>query len=110
MRILNRLWQLSIFKQLFADPKAVRELMVYSKSENSVFLRWLPPHPPYGVLRGYFVTYSYKSYFTTYSSEKKVPIRQCGLWYGYHCVELQNLLEGYEYTITVRCNFILIVY
>lgn len=95
-----------MLKRPFADPKAVRDLLVYSKNETSVSLRWLPPYPPYGVLRSYLVTYSYKYIFRTFTSEKELPVNHCDLWSGYHCADLQSLEEGYEYTITVRCYFL----
>jgi hypothetical protein len=57
----NSVTQKQKFQTNFSVANEVRELLVYSKSESSISLRWREPYPPTGVLVLYNIRYHYKS-------------------------------------------------
>ncbi|RZC38748.1 fn3 domain containing protein [Asbolus verrucosus] len=46
------------FKTAPGVPHAVKDLLVYSKNESTIYLRWKPPYPPTGIL-DYFYNVRY---------------------------------------------------
>lgn len=78
--------------------------MVYSKNESSIWLRWLPPYPPYGVLQDYLLEYSCHNCKRSETKNLVVAKENCDLWQEYHCAEINMLQEHIKYTIMVKNN------
>lgn len=84
----------------FSVPNGVSDLLVYTKNESSVSLRWKPPYPPTGILERYKI-----NYYAGRSLYKKIAefgITPCRLWPDLHCVTLSNLESNEEYSFLVR--------
>nr|XP_022908500.1 receptor-type tyrosine-protein phosphatase F-like [Onthophagus taurus] len=81
-------------------PGPVLNLDIYSKTENSLYLRCKPPNPPMGKLHHYEIT-SYRSYAYKYTTVLNYNILPCTLWNNYHCIELNELSENKYYDIKV---------
>ncbi|XP_068893268.1 receptor-type tyrosine-protein phosphatase F-like isoform X2 [Tenebrio molitor] len=92
------------FQTLSEPPYRVRELTIFSKNENSISIRWMPPYPPTGKLDLYKVTYeevdnnNYKGEMETL---RDLP---CALWPEYQCLTLSQLEKMKKYVIKVQAK------
>jgi hypothetical protein len=95
----NSVTQKQKFQTNFSVANEVRELLVYSKSESSISLRWREPYPPTGVLVLYNIRYHSKSSSGTSINVTDSP---CKLWPTYQCVTIFDLKRNQTYEIDVR--------
>jgi hypothetical protein len=89
------------FQTMSEPPNVVRDLRIFSKNENSISIRWMPPYPPTGNLDLYKVTYKEVDNNNKEEMEtlKDLP---CTLWPEYQCFTLSKLEKRKNYSIKVR--------
>ncbi|KAI4467469.1 receptor-type tyrosine-protein phosphatase [Holotrichia oblita] len=69
------------------EPGPVRNVTIYSKTNTSVSVRWLPPDPPMGEIDHYLVTTVNPS-----TRDKVMPgTSECEIWPGQICKTISNL-------------------
>lgn len=78
-------------------PDAVTDVSIYSKNEKSISLRMKPLDQKNGILKWYWISYSHdiKTNFFT------LP-HVCDLWTNYHCITVDRLFPGRNFTLMVR--------
>lgn len=87
---------------LFIAPPKVTGLDFYSKTENSVSLRWQPPYPPHGELSGYNIKFFRQFDSSQIESNYSRTPESCLLWPDYHCATINNnITRRTNYTVTV---------
>jgi hypothetical protein len=86
-------------------PYRVSDLMIFSKNENSISIRWMPPYPPTGKLEFYKVTYKEVHSSNNNKEEMKtIKYLPCTLWPEYQCFTLSNLEKRKNYSIEVQAK------
>ncbi|KAK9751442.1 Protein-tyrosine phosphatase [Popillia japonica] len=81
-------------------PGPVRNATIYSKTNTSVSIRWLPPYPPMGKLCLYEVK-------TNLNNSKKYEVSRtsdCELWPGHICTTISNLPSNVRVRIRIKAQ------
>jgi hypothetical protein len=76
-------------------------LLIYTKNESSVSLRWKPPYPPTGVLQKYKIEYQ-QEYLIRSRDKNGFEMTSCKLWPDFQCITVCDLERRVEYTFKVR--------
>jgi hypothetical protein len=84
-------------------PNTVNDLLIYTKNESSVSLRWKPPYPPTGVLQKYKIEYQ-QEYLIRSRDKNGFEMTSCTLWPDFHCITVCDLERGVEYTFKVNAK------
>jgi hypothetical protein len=90
------------FQTLSEPPYRVRELTIFSKNENSISIRWMPPYPPTGKLDLYKITYEEVDNNNNKGEMETFKDLPCTLWPEYQCITLSQLEKNKKYSIKVR--------
>ncbi|KAK9883921.1 hypothetical protein WA026_004861 [Henosepilachna vigintioctopunctata] len=90
------------FQTKASVPNSINELSVYSKGENYVHLRWLPPYPPTGTLK-YRIIYTCESCVGNHRTTENFKPKNCSRWKNFHCAVLtKNIYEKYTHSINIE--------
>ncbi|XP_068893224.1 receptor-type tyrosine-protein phosphatase mu-like isoform X4 [Tenebrio molitor] len=92
------------FQTLSDPPNVVRDLTIFSKNENSISIRWMPPYPPTGKLDLYKVTYEEVDNNNNKGEMETFKDLPCTLWPGYQCITLSRLEKIKKYSIKVQAK------
>jgi hypothetical protein len=95
----NTFTQTQTFQTNSSIANEVRELLVYSKNESSISLRWRDPYPPTGVLLLYNIRYFSKNSARITTNVTDVP---CKLWPTHQCFTISNLKRNQSYDVEIR--------
>jgi hypothetical protein len=90
------------FQTLSEPPNVARDLRIFSKNENSISIRWMPPYPPTGKLDLYKVTYEEVDNNNNKGEMETFKDLPCTLWPEYQCITLSQLEKMKKYVIKVR--------
>ncbi|KAF5275050.1 hypothetical protein FQA39_LY06987 [Lamprigera yunnana] len=91
---------------LAAVPHVIKDIVVFSKNESSISVRFPLPYPPTGVIVEYSVEYCYERSWRSAYCEKTiiVPAEPCILWRSFHCITLYKLYQDYTYTLAISAR------
>ncbi|GJQ70842.1 hypothetical protein Trydic_g23123, partial [Trypoxylus dichotomus] len=93
--------------QEILQPGTVRNITVYTKSNTSASLRWLPPYPPKGEVEYYRIKYRdspiQNETDTTYKYIEVSNTSKCKLWLEQICYTLTDLQSSHVY-ISIRAK------
>jgi hypothetical protein len=95
----NTFTQTQTFQTNSSIANEVRELLVYSKNESSISLRWRDPYPPTGVLLLYNIRYFSKNSARITTNVTDAP---CKLWPTHQCFTISNLKRNQSYDVEIR--------
>jgi len=93
------------------DPEAVRNLIVYKRSKNDLWLRWSEPEE-FTYIAGssakisddFKIVYTYPGGVV---KSEEIAMTKCKTWPDYFCHRIRGLVPNKEYTISV--SFIVLI-